>query len=307
MTHETILITGGAGNLARQLTDELVAAGHRVVLVDLPPPAPGLPHEYHVADISDRERIELILAEVRPDRVLHFASLLSGGSEHDRARAWRVNVDGAFGLFEAALATGVGSVFFPSSVAAYGSPLPETVPPDQPQWPTGLYGVTKACVERLGVYYHQRFGLDFRCLRLPVVVSRFAPSGAASAYASRCFVEAASEHRYSFRVRPETRPSLIYVKDVLRAVRQLIEAPAEQLTRRVYNLQALSPTAAEISSAISRRVPEAELDFDPDPETVQLIESWPVRFDDTAARSDWGWAPCFDLDSLADDFLEELA
>lgn len=307
MSQETILITGGAGNLARQLTDELAAAGHRIVLVDLPPADPESPHEYHVADIGDRERIESILAEVRPDRVLHFASLLSGGSEDDRTRAWRVNVDGAFGLFEAALATDVGSIFFPSSVAAYGSPLPEVVSPDQPQWPTGLYGVTKTCVERLGIYYHQRFGLDFRCLRLPVVVSRFAPPGAASAYASRCFVEAATTHQFTFRVRPETRPALIYVKDVIAAVRRLIEAPSEELTRRVYNLQALSPTAAEISSAISRRVPEAELDFDPDPETVQLIESWPVRFDDTAARSDWGWAPRFDLDSLADDFLEELA
>jgi threonine 3-dehydrogenase len=304
--HETILITGGAGNLARQLTDELAEAGHRVVLVDLPPADPGSPHEYHVADISDRKRIESILAEVRPNRIIHFASLLSGGSEEDRARAWRVNVDGSFGLFEAALATNVGSIFFPSSVAAYGSPLPEIVPPDHPQWPTGLYGVTKTCVERLGIYYHQRFGLDFRCLRLPVVVSRFAPPGAASAYASRCFVEAAGRQRFTFRVRPETRPSLIYVKDVIAAVRRLIEAPSDELTRRVYNLQALSPTAAELRQVISARLPDAELDFDPDPETVQLIESWPVRFDDTAARADWGWAPRFDLDALADDFLAEL-
>jgi len=302
----TTLITGGAGNLARQLAAELAGAGHRVVLVDLPPSVPDLPFEYHAADISDRERLELILAEVQPNRVIHFASLLSGGSEDDRDRAWRVNVDGAFGLFEASLATGVGSIFFPSSVAAYGSPLPETVPPDQPQWPSGLYGVTKACVERLGVYYHRRFGLDFRCLRLPVVVSRFAPPGAASAYASRCFVEAASSGSYTFRVRPETRPSLIYVKDVLRAVQQLIDAPDERLTRRVYNLQALSPTADEIRVAITDRIPDAELDFDPDPEVTQLIESWPVRFDDAAARTDWGWSPHFELDSLADDFLGEL-
>jgi threonine 3-dehydrogenase len=306
MTHETILITGGAGNLARQLSDEFASAGHNVVLADLPPAAPDVPHEYHVVDISDQERIELVLDKVRPDRIVHFASLLSGQSEEDRARAWQVNMDGAFKLFEAALATGVSSIFFPSSVAAYGAPLPEVVPPDQPQWPTGLYGVTKACVERLGVYYHHRFGLDFRCLRLPVVVSRFAPPGAASAYASRCFVEAATTNHYTFRVRPETRPSLIYVKDVLRAVQQLITAPAGQLTRRVYNLQALSPTAGELCHAISKRIPGARLQFAPDAEVVQLIESWPVRFDDTVARNDWGWSPHFDLDMLADDFLGEL-
>ena len=53
-------------------------------------------------------------------------------------------------------------------------------------------------------------------------------------------------------------------------------------------------------------MPEAKLGFDPDAEIVQLIESWPMRFDDTAARTDWGWSPRFDLDMLADDFLGEL-
>ena len=30
MSTETILITGGAGNLARQLTDDLLGEGHRI-------------------------------------------------------------------------------------------------------------------------------------------------------------------------------------------------------------------------------------------------------------------------------------
>ena len=41
-------------------------------------------------------------------------------------------------------------------------------------------------------------------------------------------------------------------------------------------------------------------------EVVQLIESWPVRFDDTAARTDWDWSPQFGLERMADDFLGEL-
>ncbi|HAA60974.1 MAG TPA: 3-oxoacyl-ACP reductase, partial [Planctomycetaceae bacterium] len=49
MSLGTTLITGGAGNLARQLSTDLAEAGHRVVLVDLPPSVPDLPFEYHVA------------------------------------------------------------------------------------------------------------------------------------------------------------------------------------------------------------------------------------------------------------------
>jgi threonine 3-dehydrogenase len=305
----TYLITGGAGNLACQLTHRLAQRGCRVVLVDVAPkPVAAIAENcrYVQGDLAVPGAIGRIIAEHQPEVVIHFASLLSGSSESNRPLAWTVNMDAAFALFEAALEAGVRQVFFPSSVAAYGGSLPDPVPEDHPQWPTGLYGVTKLAVERLGTYYHAKHGLDFRAIRVPVVISRFAPSGAASAYASRAFVEAVCDGRFVFKVRPQTRPSLIYVKDVLRAILMLLDAPGERLTRRVYNIQALSPTAQQIAAAIRDRLPDARLTFEPDPEVTALIESWPIRFDDAAARRDWGWQPQYDLPALADDFLGEL-
>ncbi len=305
----TYLITGGAGNLACQLTHLLAGRGHRAVLFDVahkPVTEIAAGCCYRQGDLAEAGAIGRAIAEHRPAVVIHFASLLSASSEADRQRAWAVNVDGAFALFEAALKAGVGQVFFPSSVAAYGAPLPALVPEDHPQWPTGLYGVTKMAVERLGAYYHAKHGLDFRAIRVPVVISRFASAGAASAYASRAFVEAAACGRFIFPVRPQTRPSAIYAKDVLRAILELLDAPATRLSRRVYNIQAISPTAEEIAQAIRARLPEARLTFEPDPEATALIESWPVRFDDAAARRDWDWRPQYGLAALADDFLKEL-
>ena len=303
------LITGGAGNLACQLTQLLAQGGHHVVLSDVAPkPAMSTAEGccYVQSDLAVPGTIDRIIAEYRPAVIIHFASLLSGSSEANRQLAWTVNMDVAFALFEAALRASVKKVFFPSSVAAYGGLLPEVVGEDQPQWPSGLYGVTKMAVERLGAYYHAKHGIDFRAIRLPIVVSRFAPAGAASAYVSRAFVETASDGRFVFKVRPQTRPSVIYVKDVLRAIFTLLNAPAECLTRRVYNIQALSPTAEQIVEAIRERLPEARLTFELDPETTALIESWPIRFDDAAARRDWGWQPRYDLAALADDILREL-
>jgi threonine 3-dehydrogenase len=306
---DTYLITGGAGNLACQLTHLLSERGHSVVLCDLAEKPVAKTAEgcrYVQSDLATPGAIAHIVAECRPNVVVHFASLLSGSSEADRPLAWRVNADAAFDLFEVALHSGVRQVFFPSSVAAYGGPLPDPVPEDQPQWPIGLYGVTKLAVERLGTYYHAKHGLDFRAIRVPVVISRFAPPGAASAYASRAFVEAVAQGRFVFKVRPEARPSLIYVKDVLRAIVALLDAPTERLTRRVYNIQALSPAAGEIAEAIRQRLPRAELTFEPDPMVTALIEGWPIRFDDASARRDWHWQPRYDLPALADDFLGEL-
>src|SRR5687768_2171421 len=95
-------ITGGAGNLACQLTHELARRGGSVVLFDLAP-APAAPvapgSQYVRGDLTSPEDLENALRAARPDWVIHFASLLSGKSEEDRALAWRVNVDGTFALF----------------------------------------------------------------------------------------------------------------------------------------------------------------------------------------------------------------
>ena len=306
---ETYFITGGAGNLACQLTFELVRDGSRVVLFDVAEGpraqvAPG--SEYIRGDLTQIDRVESLLKQHRGCTVLHFASLLSGSCDSDRSLAWRINMDGSFGLFEASLRTGVKTFFIPSTLATYGGNPPSPMSEDYPQWPGGLYGVTKVACERLGAYYHEKHGLDFRCLRLPVVISRDAPAGAASAYASRAFVEGVLEGSFTFRVNPHTRVSTMYVKDVLRAMVGLLRSPAENLTRRVYNIHAIAPTAAEIAETIRRRVPGVRFDFDPEPAVANLIESWPCVLDDASARRDWKWSMHYDLETLAADFISEL-
>ncbi len=306
---EIYFITGGAGNLACQLTFELVRDGSRVILFDVAEGpraevAPG--SEYIRGDLTQIDQLESLLKRYPSCVVLHFASLLSGSCEKDRALAWRINMDGSFGLFEASLRAGVKTFFIPSTLATYGGHPPSPMGEDHPQWPAGLYGVSKVACERLGHYYHEKHGLDFRCLRLPIVISRDAPAGAASAYASRAFVEGVLNGSFTFRVNPQTRVSTLYVKDVLRGMVGLLQASSNSLTRRVYNIHGLSPPASEIADAIRRRIPEARFDFDPDPSVVSLIEGWPPVIEDTSARSDWNWSPNYDLEKLADDFVSEL-
>jgi nucleoside-diphosphate-sugar epimerase len=303
------LITGGAGNLACQLTFLLADSAERVVLFDLAerPVAPTAPRCVYIrGDLTAPGDVRRVLDEQQPNTVLHLASLLSGSCEQNRRRGWQVNSDGTFALLEAAVQAGVRQVFFPSSLAAYGGQLPDPLPEDYPQWPTGLYGVTKVACERLGIYYHERHGLDFRCLRLPAVISRFAPPGAASGYSSRAFLEAMQQRRFVFQVRPTTRVSTVYVRDALRGIVGLVQAPSASLTRRVYNIHALAPSAEEIAAAIRVRLPDVDLRFDPDPQLVALIESWPAQIVDHSARRDWGWQPVYDLPQLAQDMLQNL-
>lgn len=305
----TCLITGGAGNLACQLTWSLVDCFDKIVLLDVAPDAigptaPGAVFER--GDLRDARGLDSVFARHEPAAVIHLASLLSGSCEQDRSQAWQVNMDGTFGLFEAAVAHGNITMLFASSVAAFGGELPEVLTDDTPQWPTTLYGVTKMAAERLGVYYHERHGLDFRCLRLPITISRHAPAGAASALASHAFLEAVRSGRFTFTARPDTKLAAIYVRDVLRAFVCLLAAPGACLTRRVYNIGGFTTTPGDIATAITNRVPGAAIEFSPDDSVDRVLAAWPGVIDDETARRDWQWRPEWNLDRTADDFLATL-
>jgi threonine 3-dehydrogenase len=306
----TCLITGGAGNLACQLTWALAYRFDRVVLLDVAarPVGATAPNAcFERGDLLDGPGLDSLFARHAPVAVIHLASLLSGSCEQDRGLAWRVNMDGTFGLFEAALRHDRPTVLFASSVAAFGGRLPAVLTDDTPQWPASLYGVTKMAAERLGAYYHEKHGLDFRCLRLPITVSRHAPAGAASAIASHAFLEAARAGRFTFTARPDTPLAVIYVRDVLRAFVSLLAAPAAGLSRCVYNIAGMTVTPGEIAAAIQRRLPDAVLNFQPDDAVDRVLASWPGQIDDSTARRDWQWRPEWNLERMTDDFLATVA
>jgi len=197
-----------------------------------------------------------LFQEHKPTAVIHLASLLSGSCEQDRSLAWKVNLDGTFSLLEIAVRNGMPKVLFASSVAAFGGSLPDVLTDDTPQWPETLYGVTKMAVERLGCYYHKRHGLDFRCIRLPITISRHAPRGAASALASHAFIEALHSGKFVFAARPETKLAAIYVRDLLQGFGNLLSAPESTLTRRVYNIAGFTTTPGEIAAVIKNHLPD---------------------------------------------------
>ncbi len=303
------LITGGAGNLACQLSWVLAKHFERIVLLDVAAAPVGSVSPTSIferCDLLDQEGLDAQFARHQPKVVIHLASLLSAGSELDRFRAWKVNMDGTFALFETALRFKVGKLLFASSIAAFGGRLPKLRTDDTPQWPDGLYGVTKMAAERLGVYYQRRHGLDFRCLRLGITVSRHAPPGAASALASHAFIQAVQQGEFTFRADPDTKLALIYVRDVLRAFAELLLAPASCLSQRVYNLSTMSVTSREIAGAIRQRLPQVRFNFQPDTDVAALLASWPEAMDISSANRDWGWQSEYDLDRTADDFLAEL-
>lgn len=258
-------------------------------------------------DVRSRADIDSIIRKYEIEGVVHLAAILSAKGERDPELAWRVNAEGTYNILDEARARDLKMVFIPSSIAVYG---PET--PDHPDEmavarPKTMYGITKLLAEMLGEYYHARYGLDVRGLRLPGVISwRMKPGGGTTDYAVEAFYEAVSRGEYVFWVRADTRLPMIYMPDVLRAFKMLIEADRRRLTISFYNVQGMSFSAEELYNAIRRRIPWFKARFEPDPARQRIADSWPKSIDDKRARVDWGWYPEWDLERMTDDMIENI-
>jgi threonine 3-dehydrogenase len=297
------LITGGNGNLGRLVADRLLAQGQHVIKFDVPGTEPSDFHENETVlsgDIRDSGVLKDILAEHRPDTIYHLASLLSGSSEEDLQATWDINANASFNLLNLAHETGVGTFFFASTVASYGAVEADPMPEDFPQWPENMYGATKVAVERMGVYFRHKHGLDFRCLRFPLVVSPFAPPGAVSAFPSHAFKAASRGEPFRFPVAETTGMSTLFLEDAIDAIVGFCAADRAVLSRPTYNLHGYYLSAGMVASAARQRFPGFDCCFDPIETVEHLIASWPDRIDDQSARRDWGWQPRFDFEKSAD-------
>ena len=197
------IITGAGGNLAKELVSKLQSLGKKIVAIDICKPPQENNTIWHQTDVTDYQALENVIAEVLPDCIIHMASLLSISSESNPPQAWKINATASINLLELSSKYKIRKFFFPSTTATYGGNLPDPLPEDFPQWPDNIYGVTKVAVERAGTYFSQTRGVDFRSIRLPIVISPYAPPGAVSAYASHSFLAAGTKKIFAFPVSPD--------------------------------------------------------------------------------------------------------
>ncbi len=174
----TILVTGGAGFIGSAFVRLLVAeTGSRVVNLDkltyagnlenLAGIAAGVRYRFVHGDICDEALMDSLLAEERPEAIVHFAA----ESHVDRSilspePVIQTNVRGTFTLLEAARRHKLARFVHVSTDEVYGSlqaPLEATE--DFPLNPSSPYSASKAGADLLARSYFLTFGL-------PVVITR---------------------------------------------------------------------------------------------------------------------------------------
>jgi len=293
------LITGGNGNIGRLVAERLEARGVEVVSFDIPgteSEATASRSAVILGDIRDTSLLRSTIETHRPDAIIHLASLLSGSTEADPDMGWAINATSSFELLKLAKEFDCGPFLFASTLATYGSDLADPLPNDHEQWPANLYGVTKVAVERLGVYYKQKHGLDFRCLRFPMVLSPFAPKTAVTAYPSHAIKAAMNSETFTFPVPAEIGVPTLFLDDVAASMVAILDAEQAALKEHAYNLHGYYFNGKMLTDWLGQQYPNFSFDHAPDETVANLLTNWPDVLDDTHARRDWGWKPKYDFE-----------
>ena len=177
-----VLVTGGAGFIGSNLVDRLLARSDTVTVVDNFDPfydrqrklanlsdAQRNPRFRLVElDIRDSPRVAAVVAEARPDAIVHLAARAGvRPSIADPSGYAAVNVQGTVHLLDAAIRLQPLPRFvYASSSSVYGdradAPFRETDPVDLPVSP---YAATKKACELLAYTFHHLHGLPVTGLR----------------------------------------------------------------------------------------------------------------------------------------------
>ena len=326
---QAVLITGASGEIGHGLITRLAADGSTAIITldvrALETPLGKLVHREIIGSITDPAALDRILAEFDVDHVYHLAAYLSTRSEFTPVTAHQVNVEGTMNLLEFAQKQGESHgrpviFLYPSSIAAYGMPDLETktkagrVREEEFNHPTTMYGCNKLYCEQLGRYYAQHYKqlaaeplsgkVDFRCVRFPGLISAVTePSGGTSDYAPEMIHAAAKGEPYACFVRPDTRIPFMAMPDGVEVLLKLAAAPRANLSKTAYNVGAFSPSAEDVRQIVLKSFPGAAITYTPDVKRQGIVDSWPADVNDSAARSDWGFAPAYDFARAFSEYL----
>lgn len=307
-----VLIIGAAGQIGTELTaalrqkygsDNVIASDIKEMYFNLVPEGP-----FEILDATDFDHIQKIVEQYKITEVYLMAAMLSAVAEKAPMKAWDLNMNSLFHVLNLAKEGRIQKVFWPSSIAIFGSSTPKTNTPQLTiTEPNTVYGISKLTGERWCEYYFNRYGVDVRSIRYPGLISyKTPPGGGTTDYAVEIYHEALKENKYTCFLKEDTELPMMFMDDAIRATIDLMEADKEKIKiRSSYNLAGLSFTPKEIAQNIQRYLPEFEIDYDPDFRQA-IADSWPDSIDDSSARKDWGWESQVSLDRMTQIMLKNL-
>ncbi|MGP3929861.1 NAD-dependent epimerase/dehydratase family protein [Nonomuraea sp. KM88] len=306
-----ILVTGGLGFIGSHTVQALLDTGEECVLLQrrkaaAPAYLAGAKVAMEQADITDLPALLDVGERHKVTGIVHLAGSMPWPPDADRpVEAARRAIGGLLNVVQAAQEWGVKRVGVASTIGVYSGltgALREDMP--LPMASFHLIPTFKKIGELLNEHLAGATGVEVVNYRISATWGPRDPHGALF-FAAPELVHAAArgtEPDLSTLAAPpyaEDSIDLCYVKDTARAIALL--QLADRLSHRTYNVASGRATSnAEVIAAIRKVVPDARIDLPTGGTDGQ------THLDITRLRQDTGYAPAYDPERAAADYLTWL-
>ncbi len=254
----------------------------------------------HEADIVDDARIEQILLNVRPDRVIHLAGqAFVPASVSDPVGTFRVNVMGGVAVLNAARVveerTGrQPAVLVISTGEVYGKVPLEPVDEDTPLNPLNPYAASKASLDMIARNYRGTFGVRATVAR---------PFNHAGPRQSPVFVASDFGRQFALIAEGKSEPVIhtgnldpkrdfTDVRDVVRAYWAILSHPGGH---EVYNVCSGNVVAVRELIGLYEEVTGIRVSVKPEPRRARPNDVAYIAGSFERLRATTGWAPAIPL------------
>ncbi len=165
-----VLVTGGAGYIGSIAVEQLIKAGEEVVVFDnlyqghkqaVHPKA-----AFVQGDLADRAAVDAVMAQHKPDAIMHFASHTLVGESMEKPFLYiGDNIVNGLNLLQSAVDHGVLKFILSSTANLFDKP--ERMPIDETERiiPGSPYGESKNILERMLYWLDRTKGMRYACLR----------------------------------------------------------------------------------------------------------------------------------------------
>ncbi len=306
------LVIGASGQIGIELIDKLITKYgiDQVIATDIKPQSDFFEDGVMSLQLDVLDKIKLfdIIKANDVSEVYLLAALLSAVSEKKIQSAWDLNMKGLFNILELAREKHIQRVFWPSSIAVFGTSSPMNNTPQRTILePLTVYGISKMAGERWCEYYYEKFNVDVRSLRYPGIISyKGQPGGGTTDYAVDIFYSAIENQEYRCFLEKNTQLPMMFMDDAIRATMEIMDAERSSLSiNSSYNIAAMDFTPKQLANEITKHIDNFKISYEPDFRN-KIAQSWPNSINDRCARKDWGWKHHFDIQKTTSTMIEAI-